>query len=139
MLIRLTNLQRRRRIPRRRVVATAARALKRFRVTQGEVSVTFVGARRMRTLNRRYHHHDRVTDVLAFDLRLPTQRRRSMLIGDIIMAPAVAARTAARYGQTYAEELATYVAHGLLHLLGYRDHTLKDRRRMEQLQQQLVQ
>ena len=101
---------------------------------EGECSLTFVGLARMRRLNRRYHHRDRVTDVLAFDLRLPAQRSRGMLMGDVVIAPAVAARQAARFGHTYAEELLTYVAHGLLHLLGFRDHTPAARARMGRLQ-----
>ena len=92
----------------------------------------------MRALNRRYHRRDRVTDVLAFDLRLPAQCRRTIMIGELVIAPAVAAHAAQRYGHTYAEELLTYVAHGMLHLLGYRDATAGGRRRMDQLQQQLI-
>jgi probable rRNA maturation factor len=37
-------------------------------VTAGELGVRFVGARRMRELNREYLGHDEVTDVLAFPL-----------------------------------------------------------------------
>ena len=132
--IRLVNLQRAHPIPRRRVAATAVRILKRFRIQRGEFSITFVGAQRMQRLNHRYHHRDRLTDVLAFDLRLPAQRRGRVMVGEVIIAPAVAAREAAHYGQRYAEELLTYVAHGMLHLLGYRDGTPRERRRMEQLQ-----
>ena len=105
---------------------------------RGEVSITFVGLARMRALNRRYHRRDGVTDVLAFDLRLPAQRSRRCLVGDVVVAPAVAARQAAHYGQTYTEELLTYVAHGVLHLLGFRDHTPADRARMERWQRTFV-
>ena len=139
MRIRLSNLQRKHAIPRRRAAAIAARILRRFHVRRGELSVVFVGAARMRRINRQYHRRDRVTDVLAFDLRLSAQCRRDTLIGDVIIAPAVAARTARRYGHTYTEELLTYVAHGVLHLLGYRDGTVKERHRMERLQKVLVQ
>jgi probable rRNA maturation factor len=37
-------------------------------VQTGEIGVRFVGARRMRTLNRDYLGHDEVTDVLSFPL-----------------------------------------------------------------------
>ena len=92
----------------------------------------------MRALNRRYHQRDRVTDVLAFDLRLAGQRRRATLIAEVIIAPAVAARTAAAYEHTYTEELLTYVAHGLLHVLGFRDDTTAGRARMSRWQRTLV-
>ena len=100
--------------------------------------MVFVGAARMRRLNRQYHRRDRVTDVLAFDLRLSAQCRRDTLIGDVIIAPAVAARTARRYGHTYTEELLTYVAHGLLHLLGFQDDSHRGRETMDRLQRLAV-
>ena len=136
--IRFANLQRAHPIPRRRAARLVARLLDRFRVREGEVSVAFVSAARMRALNRRYHHRDRATDVLAFDLRRPSQRRRRYLAGDVVIAPSVAARHAVRYGQTYTEELLTYVAHGLLHLLGFRDHTAAGRARMDRWQRMFV-
>jgi probable rRNA maturation factor len=37
-------------------------------VNSGEIGVRFVGARRMRALNRAYLGHDEVTDVLSFPL-----------------------------------------------------------------------
>lgn len=117
---------------------TAARTLKRFRAGQADVSITFVGTARMRGLNRRFHGRDRVTDVLAFDLRRPAERRGAELIAEVVIAPDVAARTAATYGHTYAQELLTYVAHGLLHLLGFRDNTPRKRQRMNRLQAALI-
>ena len=136
--IHLLNLQRARPIPTRRAAALAARMLRRFGVRTGALSLVFVGTRRMRSLNRRYHHQDRVTDVLAFDLRSAVERHRRHLAGDVIIAPEVARRAAKRYGLTYTEELLTYVAHGMLHLLGYRDGTPRTRERMEQLQREFV-
>lgn len=83
----------------------------------------------MRRLNRRHTGHRGLTDVLAFDL------------GDsweIIVAPSLARRHAATYGQTTAQELMTYVVHGLLHLLGWRDHTRRAQQRMWRKQEQLM-
>lgn len=136
--IHLMNLQRSRRVPRRQVAALAARIVKHFRVARAEVSLVFVGPARMRALNRGYRDHDRTTDVLAFDLRLPTQRRPRVLVGEVVVLPQMAKMVAHRYGQSYTEELLTYVAHGLLHLLGYRDGTRAEQQRMERLQHMFV-
>ena len=116
----------------------AARILKRFGVREGAVTLVFVDTSRMRALNRRFHGQDRATDVLAFDLRLPAQRRRARMLGDVIIAPEVGRRCAPQYGHTYGEELLTYAAHGLLHLLGYRDSAPQERQRMERLQTSFV-
>ena len=44
-------------------------------------------------------------------------------LGDIVIARGVARQQAARAGHTAAWELAYLVAHGVLHLVGYDDHT----------------
>jgi probable rRNA maturation factor len=100
-------------------------------VTSGELGVRFVGARRMRGLNRRYLGHDEVTDVLAFPLddghgpgggfvdqsELAVPR----LLGDVVVCPLRAAAQARAAGTPLAFEIAMLLVHGCLHVLGY-DH-----------------
>ena len=86
------------------------------------VTVTFLSAARMRTLNRRSFNHDRVTDVIAF--RLP---HADGVVGDVYVCPAEARRSAARYRVPVREELIRLVIHGTLHVLGY-EHPSGERR-----------
>ncbi|MGH7591169.1 MAG: rRNA maturation RNase YbeY [Gemmatimonadales bacterium] len=98
----------------RRVVQTVAAAGRpRRRLTQ--LSVTFLGPVRMRRLNRRHLRHDRVTDVIAFALRIPG----GGLVGDVYVCRAVAARQAREAGCSLREELIRLVIHGTLHVLGH--------------------
>lgn len=92
------------------------------KVLEGEradaaITVTFLGPRRMRDLNRAFKGHDRTTDVLAFALPQPD----GSLVGDIYLCRAVAATQAAAHGVTLREELVRLVVHGTLHVLGH-DH-----------------
>ena len=104
--------------------ALAARTVRRVvtAVLDGEgvgdatVSVTFVSAAKMRTMNRRAFGHDRSTDVIAYPLPHGTT-----LVGDVYICPAVARRSARRHGLTAREELVRLVIHGTLHVAG-RDH-----------------
>ncbi len=82
-----------------------------------DLSVTFLGPRTMRRLNRRYKGHDAPTDVIAFALPAPGHR----LVGDIYVCASVAAAEARRHGVSPREELIRLVIHGVLHVLGY-DH-----------------
>ncbi len=116
----------------------AERTLRSLRVRRGLFSVTFVGDRTMRRLNRRYLNCDEATDVLSFDLRDRAGDAASPLLGEVIVAPAVAQRQARVFGEPYRRELARYVIHGLLHWAGYDDHAPVDRRRMEARQEALV-
>lgn len=82
----------------------------------GEVSVTLLEDGEIRELNRRYLGKDRATDVLAFGLG-----EEGELLGDVYVAPDLAARGAVEHGATPREELVHLVVHGVLHLLGH-DH-----------------
>ena len=81
------------------------------------VSVTFLGRRAMRTLNKRWKGHDRPTDVISFAL----PDAAGGLLGDIYLCPEVAEREARRRSLTVREELSRLVIHGTLHVLGW-DH-----------------
>lgn len=92
------------------------------KVLEGEradaaITVTFLGPRRMRDLNREFKGHDRPTDVLSFALPQPD----GSLVGDVYLCRAVAATQAAAHGVTLREELVRLVVHGTLHVLGH-DH-----------------
>ncbi len=89
---------------------------------------------------------DGPTDVLAFPIddephrgralaRLRRHRARTaspteladlpLLLGDVVICPAVAARNAPEHAGTYDDELALLVVHGILHVLGM-DHAEDD-------------
>ena len=92
---------------------------------EAELSVVCIGERRMRELNRTYRAVDESTDVLAFEASKETPRAAGAdyLLGDIAIAPSVAARQARQQGHSLDHELLVLALHGLLHLLGY-DHEL---------------
>jgi probable rRNA maturation factor len=48
-----------------------------------------------------------------------------MLLGDVVVCPAVAARQAPTHAGSYDDELALLVVHGVLHVLGM-DHAEPD-------------
>jgi len=115
----LFNRQRRRRLPRAQLGRTlrgAARSLRR----SGELALVFTGDGAMRTLNRRYRHKDRPTDVLSF----PGPGGPHGL-GDVVISVPSAERNARRFGRRLDEELQLLALHGFLHVLGY-DHETDD-------------
>ena len=101
-----------------------------------ELSVTFLAEAQMRELHRRYLGIDRPTDVLAFDLGEGEE-----LLGDVYVAPEVAARNALEHGVPAEEEVLRVVVHGVLHALGH-DHPAGESRyesEMFRLQESVVQ
>ena len=118
-----------------RVVEAVLRAEK---VRSALVSVAFVSARAMAVMNAKHLKHAGPTDVISFGFDRPT--RRDPVVGDVYIAPQVAARNAKSRGRPVREELVRLLVHGTLHVLGY-DHPDGDDREssvMWQRQEKLV-
>ena len=82
-----------------------------------ELSVSFVDEAEMADLHLRFMDEEGPTDVLSFPLD-EVDDRGVRLIGDVIVAPSVAARN--NPGDP-AGEVRLLLVHGILHVLGY-DH-----------------
>ena len=116
-----------------RMARLARRTVRRLRIrTRGTLAITFIDARRMRALNRRFLRHDRTTDVLSF------RYHREPIVGDIVISPAAARTYARAHGLNYADELSRYVVHGLLHWVGHDDRTLAQQRTMRMMEDMLL-
>lgn len=124
-------------IAKSRVAGIARNVLKAERVRHALLSITFVSADQMRTLNRRHLRRHRPTDVIAFGFDRPTGR--DPVVGDVYVAPAVARENAKARGIPAREEVVRLVIHGTLHAIGY-DHPEqnRERSRMWKRQERLV-
>ncbi len=85
--------------------------------SQVELSVSFVDEAEMTDLHVRYMEEEGPTDVLSFPLD-EVDDRGVRLLGDVIVAPSVAARN---NPDDPAGEVRLLLVHGILHVLGY-DH-----------------
>ena len=109
----------------------------------GELTLTFVDAGEIAALNADHLGQDGPTDVLSFPLDGPTLRDAGeavpVLLGDVVVCPAVAAEQASSHAGTLDDELALLVVHGVLHVLGH-DHAEPDEKaRMRQRELALLQ
>jgi probable rRNA maturation factor len=103
------------------LVDLARRTLLAEGLAEGELSLSFVDEAEIEDLHVRYLHEPGPTDVLSFPLDGEDERGVRVL-GDVVIAPAVAARN---NPDDPAAELRLLVVHGVLHLLGY-DHEEED-------------
>ena len=111
---------------------------KRFGVSQAVVSIGVVNDERMRELNEKHLHRRGNTDCLSFDLSDSTEPGQPRVF-DLIVNGELAAREAARRGHSGRAELALYVAHGLLHQLGFDDAAPEQARRMHRMEDEILQ
>ena len=117
-----------------RLVEDAARAvLSEHRVERYTVSLAFVTDRKIAAINRRALGRRGATDVIAFDLSEPGLP--SGLVGDVYVSLGRARRQSLDFGVSLREELVRLAIHGVLHVVGYRDHTGPEKREMEARQE----
>lgn len=95
-----------------------------------EMGITLADEEEIHRLNREFRNVDRATDVLSFPMidyskKHPHKDRNlvtgEVLLGDVVLCPAVAQRQGEAFGHGTQRELAYLTCHGTLHLLGY-DH-----------------
>ena len=98
------------------------------------LSIALVGDEEMAALNAQFLDRPVVTDVLAF----PYECRERVIDGEIIVNGELAVRVAADHQHSAEDELMLYLAHGLLHLLGYDDHCPEDTTTMRQRESQVL-
>lgn len=110
---------------------------KTLKLANVELSLSLVRDPAIRELKREYFGIDAATDVLSFpagDFPGPGPRP----LGDIVISLDTAKRAAKELGTTLERELALYLVHGLLHLLGHDHQTRADARKMERLERKLL-
>lgn len=138
--------------------AALARAVVEDRGVRGdaEVSLLFVDEDSIAALNEQFLGKAGPTDVLSFPIEDdPMGGGRSpdsggtgpgtspapeppMLLGDVVVCPAVARRQAIEHRVAADDELALLVVHGLLHLLGMDHQDDEEAEQMERLERTLL-
>lgn len=107
-----------------------------------ELSLSVVDEATMRTLNRSWRGVDAPTDVLSLECERPFDadlgEGEPCELGDVVLAPEVLARQAARFTTTPANETRLMLIHAVLHLLGYDHLNESDARAMEAREDELL-
>ena len=96
-------------------------ALKAEKAHGRSVSVWITDDRRIRGINKKHLKHDYATDVISFG-----SGEKTGFLGDLVASAPTARRVAKELDIPFKEELARYLVHGTLHLLGYDDQKPKD-------------
>lgn len=86
-----------------------------------KISLSVVGERKIRELEKEYFKEDKVTDVLSFPLKEGEEMPEDfdgVNLGDIVICYPQAKRQALQWNRVMDEEIEFLACHGLLHLLG---------------------
>jgi rRNA maturation RNase YbeY len=140
--ITLSNRQRSRKISQQLLKEITMATLGELRIGHVDLGIILMTVAKMATLNQQFLGHEGPTDVITFDYRdsKPSiKRSREQLTGEIFICVAQAEKQAKEFRTSWQDEIARYVIHGLLHLVGYDDLKAPARRKMKREEERLLQ
>lgn len=112
-------------------------------VGTGELTLLFVDEQTVADLHEVHMGDASPTDVLSFPLDAESAMGASIdgvpvLLGDVVVCPAVAARNAPEHAGTLHDEIALLVVHGVLHILGHDHAEPEQEQRMQTRERELL-
>ena len=87
----------------------------------GDIAIIFCSDNYILDVNIKYLQHDYYTDIITFDYC-----EGNRMSGDLFISIDSVRENADFYGVEFPDELNRVIVHGLLHLMGYDDHTEED-------------
>ncbi|MGM9736913.1 MAG: rRNA maturation RNase YbeY [Candidatus Cryptobacteroides sp.] len=93
----------------------------------GDVNIIFCSDNYILDVNLKYLQHDYFTDIITFDYS-----EKNILSGDLFISIDSVRENSVLYNSDFDEELHRVIVHGILHLIGYDDHTDEEQKVMRQ-------
>ena len=123
----------------KQVTELAQAFMEKLELSGCELSISLVGDHAIRRLNRTWRKKDKATDVLSFPAgEAPKGTPGPRQLGDVVISLDTAKSQAREYERTLEEEVARYLAHGLLHLLGHDHERPRDAQKMARAEERLL-
>jgi len=91
----------------------------------GDITFVFCNDDYLGTMNEKYLNHSTLTDIITFDYS-----EKSKLAGDICISVERVQENSENFNTTPDEELGRVMAHGVLHLAGYKDKAPDEKKMM---------
>ena len=88
----------------------------------GEINYIFCDDSYLNKINQEFLNHDTFTDVISFDYTLGKE-----VGGDIFISIERVLENAEKFNEVFENELHRVMIHGILHFIGYKDKTKKDK------------
>lgn len=135
----IANRQRTKRINQRLLKQIVGELFSELKVTDVELGINLVGARAMTLVNETFLQHEGSTDVITFDyVNSKLKIKNSKIHGELFICVDDAIKQAKEFQTRWQSEVARYIVHGVLHLLGYDDLKPASRRVMKREENRLV-
>lgn len=93
----------------------------------GDISYIFDTDEQVLNVNKQYLNHDYYTDIITFDYV-----EGDVISGDIVISIDRIKENAENFNTSFDNELHRVIIHGVLHLLGFEDHSPQEDKIMRQ-------
>lgn len=121
-----------------RVLEATLHALE-FDDVDSELSLVFTDDANIRTINAKWRHIDKATNVLSFPaFSIQPGQRPGPILGDIVIARETVQREAQEENKSFDDHLSHLIVHGLLHLTGYDHQNDEEAEQMESLERKIL-
>ena len=94
--------------------------------TTGDINYIFCDDVYLSEINFKYLKHDTLTDIITFS----NSNHPSIISGDIYISVERVIDNAKSLNLAFEKELSRVIIHGILHLIGYNDHTPEEKQQM---------
>jgi len=101
-------------------------AIKNEGVVPGDISYTFCTDEDLLEINRSFLDHDTFTDIISF----PTSGNPNIVSGEIFISVDRVKENAIEFKVSIKKELLRVMIHGVLHFIGYEDHSSAEKKQM---------
>lgn len=91
----------------------------------GEITYIFVSDEYLLKMNQDHLEHDYYTDIITFNYN-----QDNIISGDLFISIDRIKDNAKKISVTFAEELKRVMIHGVLHLIGFNDHSEEEKTEM---------
>lgn len=102
--------------------------------TIGELYYYFCSDEKLLEINRERLGHDFYTDIVTF----PLTDCETVLSSEFCISIDRIAENAQTFGRTYESELHRVIIHGVLHLIGFDDHTEEEEKQMREKEEEAL-
>lgn len=110
-----------------------------FDDVDSELSLVFTDDANIRTINSKWRHIDKATNVLSFPaFSIQPGQRPGPILGDIVIARETVQREAQEENKSFDDHLSHLIVHGLLHLTGYDHQNDEEAEQMESLERKIL-
>ena len=105
----------------------------------GEINYIFCDDEFLLSLNKKYLKHNTLTDIITFDNSFPERnlrhpklktKNKKLISADIYISIPRVKENAIKFNIAFEKELSLVMIHGILHLLGYKDKSDKEKKIM---------